>query len=106
MTTVFSSKFYTLYQSDIDRCFYIDLGQKTVKLTFCQLLALRQKVHSISIEDHFDSDMNNHGFEVLMLCNKEHLFLLNTFEILNLMDLVQHGFALLGISSEMPMITT
>ncbi|MCM4166828.1 hypothetical protein DHD08_03935 [Arenibacter sp. H213] len=100
MSTVCQSKFYTLFQSDVDRCFYIDFGQKVVKLTFCQLLALRQKVNSISIEAHFDADLNKHGFEILVLCNKEHLFLLNTLEILDLKHLVCHGFARLGISSE------
>jgi len=100
MTTVYASKFYSLFQSDVDRCYYIDFGQKLVKLSFCQLLALRQKIYAISIEDHFDSDLNKHGFEMLILCNKEHLFLLNTFEILDLMELIKYGFSLLGISSE------
>ncbi|MDX1327480.1 MAG: hypothetical protein R3299_07210 [Arenibacter sp.] len=100
MSILFQSKFYTLYQSNSDRYFYIDFGQKVVKLSFCQLLALRQKVNAISIESHFDADLNKHGFEVLMLCNKEHLFLLNTFEVLDLKSLVSNGFALLGISSE------
>jgi hypothetical protein len=106
MNTVYQSKFYTLNQSDVDRCFYIDFGQKVVKLSFCQLLALRQKVNSISIETHFDADLNRHGFELLMLCNKEHLFLLNTIEVLDLKHLVCHGFALLGISAEKALATS
>lgn len=100
MSTVYQSKFYTLYQSDVNRCFYIDFGQKIVKLSFCQLLALRQKVNSIALEAHFDADLNKHGFEIVMLCNKEHLFLLNTLEVIDLKQLVYHGFARLGISSE------
>lgn len=100
MSTVYQSKFYTFYQSDTDRCFYIDFGQKIVKLSFCQLLGLRHKINSISIADHFDSDLNKHGFEILTLCNKEHLFLLNTLEVLDLKQLLSHSFFLLGISSE------
>lgn len=100
MSIVYQSKFYTFSQSDTDRCFYIDFGQKTVKLSFCQLLGLRHKINSISIEDHFDSDLNKHGFEILTLCNKEHLFLLNTLEILDLKELVSHSFFILGTSSE------
>lgn len=106
MTQVYASKFYTLYQSDRDRRYYIDFGQKIVKLSFCQLLALRQKLYAISIEDHFDSDLNTHGFEILILCNKEHLFLLNTFEILDLMEMVKYSFGLLGISSEIPLTSS
>nr|WP_288980687.1 hypothetical protein [uncultured Allomuricauda sp.] len=67
-------------------------------MSLCQLLALRHKVMSINIEDHFDSDLNAHGFEVLMLCNKEHLFVLNTLEILDLKTLVSNSFVSLGLS--------
>ncbi|MCK0188839.1 hypothetical protein [Arenibacter sp. F20364] len=106
MTKVYASKFYTLYQSDQDRRYYIDFGQKMVKFSFCQLLALRQKIYAVSIEDHFDSDLNKHGFEILILCNKEHLFLLNTFEVLDLMEMVKYSFSLLGISSEIPLTSS
>ncbi len=68
-------------------------------MSLCQLLSLRQKVLSISIESHFDSDLNKHGFEVLLLCNKEHLFILNTLEILDLKKLVDNGFVALGLSA-------
>lgn len=68
-------------------------------MSLCQLLSLRQKVMSISIESHFDSDLNKHGFEVLLLCNKEHLFILNTLEVLDLKKLVDNGFVALGLSA-------
>lgn len=98
MEAVFSSKYYTFFQSDKERCFYIDLGQKVVRLSFCQLLALRQKVSNIRIEDHFDAELNTHGFEILALCNKEHLFVLNTFEIIDLKELLAGAFAMFEVS--------
>ncbi|GAB4509616.1 MAG: hypothetical protein Tsb004_10820 [Allomuricauda sp.] len=55
---------------------------------------------SINIESHFDSDLNAHGFEVLMLCNKEHLFILNTLEVLDLKKLVSNSFVSLGLSAD------
>lgn len=102
MTVIYTSKYYTIFQSDKDKCYYIDFGQKLVRLSFCQLLALREKISSIAIERHFFSDENKHGFEILMLCNKEHLFVLNTFEILDLNNLIQNSFSLIGISSTKP----
>lgn len=99
MSIIYTTKYYTLFQSDKDRCYYIDFGQKLVRLSFCQLLALRQKITSIIIERHFFAEENKHGYEILMLCNKEHLFLLNTLEILDLKDLVINGFSALGIST-------
>lgn len=100
MNVIFQSTYYTLYQANKERCFYLDFGQKTVRMSLCQLLSLRHKVMSIAIEDHFDSELNTHGFEVLMLCNKEHLFILNTLELLDLKHLVENGFMAIGLSTK------
>nr|WP_299387217.1 hypothetical protein [Allomuricauda sp.] len=105
MHLIHRSKYYALYQAEANRCFYVDFGQKQVRMSFCQLLALRQKVLSIAIEDHFDSDLNKHGFELLQLCNKEHLFILNTLEILDLKQLVDRCFVQLGIASDIEMVS-
>ncbi len=99
MNVIFQSTYYTLYQATNERCFYIDFGQKMARMSLCQLLALRHKVINIAIEDHFDSDLNAHGFEVLMLCNKEHLFVLNTLEILDLKNLIAQSFVEIGLSA-------
>ncbi|MFC4220961.1 hypothetical protein [Flagellimonas marina] len=98
MNVIVASSYYTLYQSAKERCFYVDFGQKMVRMSLCQLLALRYKVMSIPIESHFDGDLNEHGFEILTLCNKEHLFVLNTYEILDLKGFVQQSFTALGLS--------
>jgi len=98
MNVIYRSTYYTLYQAVKERCFYLDFGQKTIRMSLCQLLALRHKILSISITDHFDSDLNKHGFEVLLLCNKEHLFILNTIEILDLKKLVEKGLISMGLS--------
>ena len=100
MNVIFKSTYYTLYQASNERCFYLDFGHKTVRMSLCQLLSLRHKLMSINIEDHFDGDLNAHGFEVLMLCNKEHLFILNTLELLDLKSLVENGFMAIGLSSK------
>ena len=100
MNVIAASTYYTLYQSVKERSFHVDFGQKMVRMSLCQLLALRYKVMSIPIENHFDGDMNKHGFEVLLLCNKEHLFLLNTYELLDLKQFVERSFVALGLSVE------
>jgi hypothetical protein len=100
MNVIVQSTYYTLYQAADERCFYLDFGQKIVRMSLCQLLSLRHKVMSINIENHFDSDLNAHGFEVLMLCNKEHLFILNTLEVLDLKKLVSNSFVSLGLSAD------
>ena len=100
MNLIHQSKYYSLYQSVKERCFYVDFGQKTLRMSLCQLLSLREKVNGINIKNHFNGDLNKHGFEVLMLCNKEHLFILNTLEILDLKQFIDHTFVALGLSAQ------
>lgn len=99
MNVLFKSSYYTISQRGNHRCFYLDLGQKTIRMSLCQLLALRHKLLSIPIEDHFNGNLNKHGFEVLLLCNKEHLFILNTLEILDLRHLVEGSFIAMGLAA-------
>lgn len=99
MERIHSSQYYTFFQSDTEKCFYIDFGQKLVCFRFCELLSLRQKLWDINIESHFDGD-NPHGFEILSLCNKEHLFILNTLEVLDLKNLLTGAFIVLEIAGQ------
>ncbi|NDV41759.1 hypothetical protein GTK07_00360 [Muricauda sp. 40Bstr401] len=100
MVEIYRSKYYSLHQALGERAFYLDFGQKTIRMSLCQLLSLRHKVMSISLESHFDGALNKHGVEVLLLCNKEHLFILNTLEIIDLKNMVEHAFVALGLSAE------
>ena len=52
MNVIFKSTYYTLYQAVDQRCFYLDFGQKIVRMSLCQLLSLRHKVMNIDIENH------------------------------------------------------
>lgn len=100
MKCICASEYYFFYQSDKERCFYIDLGQQTVRFSFCQLLSFRQLIWSIRIENHFDADLNPHGFEIISLCNTEHLFILNTLEILDIKKLINEAFTILYLTED------
>ncbi|WP_047247182.1 hypothetical protein [Maribacter thermophilus] len=105
MERIHSSQYYTFFQSKTEKCFYIDFGQKVVGFRFCELLSLRQKIWAINIETHFDG-ANIHGFEILSLCNKEHFFILNTLEVLDLKDLLSGAFYILGIGTQDSVLAT
>ena len=96
---------YTLYQSDNNRLFYIDFGSKTVQLSFCQLLAFRQKIQQLDITTHFDEALNPHGLEIITLCNNEHLFLLDTYQVIALKTLLQNAFTAMGLSKKIIPVT-
>ena len=99
MNLLYKSYYFASYQCDQSRCFYIDFGHKQVKLSFCQLLSIRQKVQAVDISSHFDKNLNYSGIEILTLCNKEHLFIFDTLEIIDLKQLLKATFGVLELNS-------
>lgn len=99
MNLLYKSDYFAAYQCDQNRCFYIDFGHKKVRMSLCQLLSMRQKVLSIDIDSHFDELQNSHGIEILSLCNREHLFILDTLQILDLKQLLRASFGILELNS-------
>ncbi|GGG36709.1 hypothetical protein GCM10011414_02580 [Croceivirga lutea] len=94
------STYYSVHQSETKRLFHVDFGQKVVKLNFCQMLALREKVNAIQLDLLFDSEVNKHGLHMLTLCNNEHLFVLSIEQVIDLVRLVHNSFAAMGLSQK------
>jgi hypothetical protein len=99
MNLLYKSYYFASYQCDQSRSFYIDFGHKQVKLSFCQLLAIRQKVQAIDVSSHFEKDLNYSGIEILTLCNREHLFVFDTLQVIDLQRLLRATFGVLEINS-------
>ncbi|HET7361843.1 MAG TPA: hypothetical protein VFI78_07915 [Salinimicrobium sp.] len=99
MNLLYKSKYFASYQCDTRRCFYFDFGEESISLSFCQLLALRNKVNAINLESHFNSDLNKHGIEILMLCNREHILILDTLQVIDLKDLLKATFGMLELNA-------
>ncbi len=99
MNLLYQSYYFSSYQCDRGRCFYIDFGHKEVKFSFCQLLSLRQKLQKIDLNSHFDKELNYNGIEILSLCNREHLFVLDTYQVIDLKQLLKATFGILELNS-------
>lgn len=99
MNLLHTSKYFAAYQCDAQRCFCFDFGQKPIYLSFCQLLSLRTKVNAIDLESHFDNDLNAHGIEILVLCNREHILILDTYQVIDLKELIKTTFGMLELNT-------
>lgn len=99
MNLLYQTKYFAAYQCDLKRCFCVDFGQKPIHLSFCQLLALRKNVNAIDLEAHFDPDRNANGVEILVLCNREHILVLDTYQVIDLKELITSTFALLELNT-------
>ncbi|WP_372916811.1 hypothetical protein [Salegentibacter sp.] len=98
MNTLYKAQKFTSFQCDNSRVFYIEFEHKTVKLSFCQLLAFREQVKNIDLDAHF-SGKNKHGIEILVLCNRSHILIFGTLECIALKELMQGTFAMLELNS-------
>lgn len=98
MNLLFQSRYFSSYQSDNDRRFIIDFGHKSIPFSFCQLLALRQNVRKIDLDTHF-SGKNQHGMEILFLCNKEHILIFDTHQVIDLKEFIKGTFAMLELNT-------
>lgn len=94
MELLHQSKYFKISQCDLKRCFCFETAHKSVHLSFCQLLCLRNKVRKIDLEAHFDN-RNTSGLEILSFCNREHLIILNTYEVIDLKVFIESSFTLL-----------
>lgn len=99
MNLLHRSKFFSIYQCDSKRCFLFESEHKSVWLSFCQLLALRQKVNIIDLEAHFTDGGNLSGIEVLMFCNREHVLILDTQTLIDLKACIKNVFFRLAHSN-------
>ncbi len=99
MEQLFASKYYTSYQDVKARCFYLDCEYKIVKLSFCQLLNLRNKVKQLSSPEHIEYMLNHSDVTLLTFCDKEHILILDTLQILDLKELIQATFAIMELET-------
>ncbi|MBQ4822556.1 hypothetical protein [Aquimarina sp. MMG016] len=99
MELLFTSKYYTSYQSKAHRCFYIDFGHKKVKVSFCQLLSLRYKAKQLSSPEHLEYMLNHCDVTLLTFCDKEHIVVLDTLQVLDFTELIQGTFAMMELNA-------
>ena len=64
----------TSYDKNI---FKLKFYNKHIELTFCELLSLRNKINNINIENHFYSNINKFGLEIISLSNLKYILILS-----------------------------
>ena len=101
MDLLYTSRYYTSYQDANSRRFYLDLGHKTVEVSFCQLLSLRHKVKQLASARHLKYMLNHSDVALLTLCDKKHLMILDTLQVLDLKELIQRTFDMLTLDTSL-----
>ncbi|WP_196887478.1 hypothetical protein [Aureivirga sp. CE67] len=90
MELLHTSTYFSSYQDAENQLFYIDFGNKIVTLTFHEFLHLKHKIRFMSSPRYLELVINSRNIEILTLCNRKHLFILDVPQILDLQNLVQN----------------
>ena len=98
MNLLYQSTNFAAYQCDKRRCFFLFHGSKEIQLSCCQFIALRQKVNGVDLSAHFDG-RNPSGIEILSVCNRAHLIILDTHQVLELKNLLRASFGFMELNS-------
>ncbi|WP_196894058.1 hypothetical protein [Aureivirga marina] len=99
MEILHNSSFFSSYQDVEKELFYIDFGHKVVSLTFHQFLHLKHKINRISSPRYLELVIQKRNLEILTLCNRKHIMILDVPQILDLQKLVQNTFQLFETES-------
>lgn len=94
---VFSTSAGTVYQSDAERCLYIDFAGKRTRLNILCLVRLKNAVEKVDIEKML-LDTAAPDLEIISICACEHCFVLNATGVLALRDLLQGTFVMFKLN--------
>ena len=91
MEASLKSKKYCIISSERNS-YQLDLGHKTIELTFCQLLVLRKKIKYYTSFDKLEKLLNGDNYVLIFVADKSHLLYLDIPQLIELKNLVESIF--------------
>jgi hypothetical protein len=97
-TDVFITSGGAIYQSDAERCWYVDFAGKVAKFDYRCLLKLRKAVYSYDIEHALLNTTTDPDVEILFICACDHCYVLSLVQIIALKELLEGTFVMLELN--------
>ena len=97
-TDVFSTKSGSVYQSDAERCWYVDFAGKVARFDYRCLLKLRKAVYHIDIENILLNSTKSPDVEIIFICACDHCYVLSLLQIIALKELLEGTFVMLELN--------
>jgi hypothetical protein len=95
---VFSTKYGAIYQSDAERCWYVDFAGKVAKFDYRCLLKLKKAVYNVDIEAKLLQSTKDPDIEILFICACDHCYILSLLQIIALKELLEGTFVMLQLN--------
>jgi len=92
--SIFADIKFNIQLEKISFCNYrLTIDDKKMKLTFPQLLQLRNKVNELTTEDKLESLINKENFVLLFISDRKHLVFLEIPKLLDLKEEINYCFS-------------
>ncbi|MFA6084514.1 hypothetical protein [Mucilaginibacter sp.] len=95
---VFSTQNGAVYQSDAERCWYVDFAGKVAKFDYRCLLKLKKAVYNVDIEAKLLETSKDPDVEILFICACDHCYILSLLQIIALKELLEGTFVMLQLN--------
>lgn len=95
---VYSTGSGSIYQSDIENCWYIDFAGKLARFDYRNLLKLKKAVYQIDIENLLLNSDKAPDLEIIFICACDHCYVLSLIQIIALKELLQGTFVMLDLN--------
>lgn len=96
---VFSTTQGAIFQSDEDRCWYVNFAGKLAKFDYRCLLKLKKAVYNVNIEQKLLSSAKDPDLEIIFICACDHTYILSILQIIALKELLEGTFVMLQLNS-------
>jgi hypothetical protein len=97
-TDVFKTAKGAVYQSDEERCWYVDFAGKVAKFDYRCLLKLRKAVYHIDIEHTLLNTTKDPDVEIIFICACDHCYVLSLLQIIALKEILEGTFVMLELN--------
>ncbi|RZJ99228.1 MAG: hypothetical protein EOO43_27160 [Flavobacterium sp.] len=95
---VFANNSGAIFQSDSEKCWYIDFAGKLARFDYRNLLKLKKAVYQIDIEGKLLSSDKSADVEIIFICACDHSYVLSLLELIKLKELLQGTFVMLELN--------
>ncbi|WP_316836685.1 hypothetical protein [Pedobacter nutrimenti] len=98
LAEVYSTVKGAVYQSDSEKCWYVDFAGKMAKFDYRNILKLKKAIYAIDIEGILLNSSKTADVEIVFICACEHCYVLTLLEIISFKELLEGTFVMLSLN--------
>lgn len=97
-TEVFITSNGSVFQSDREKCWYINFAGKLARFDYRSFMKLRKAIYAIDIEALLLSSELTPDLEIVFICACDHCYVLTLLEIIDFKKLLEGTFVMLELN--------